>query len=457
MIPVRGAHVTQLGVDPLAVAGAGIGALTRKPGPGQSDLPRYGMTMWFEVEVENPGRRGTGRGGLGRWSACKGLGVEFGFEPVWSGGDYESPYFVPTSIQYGRITLERATERADSAAVLNWLETVAEEWIGSPQGGAGLVASGANNGAASRPGYPGSTVVIKLFSSVTDGAGAGNTGTKAKRSGTATPNASQSREVATWTLRQAIPVSWKGPDLSSKGGDIAIESLTLVHRGFLAATPSGPTNTPQSTQDQGKFTLTYQNETLGFQFNPRELVLDQISPIEDTKTSQRVLRNDGTPAQEEGKLNISLSEVCLEGADEVEKKYAKLQEWIEPVKDEHGKLRPKILKVQMGAGPGQKLKKNVYLKQFRCTYNRFTASGVPSRAKVTISLVVEPEANPGADPSPGGQPGDRAHVVTGGDSVQSLSTAAGKPADDWRGVADSNGIDDPLRLTSGQAVRLPGR
>jgi hypothetical protein len=39
--------------------------------------------------------------------------------------------------------------------------------------------------------------------------------------------------VATWTLRNAQPKSWKGPTLASKGGgEVAMEELHLVHEGI---------------------------------------------------------------------------------------------------------------------------------------------------------------------------------------------------------------------------------
>jgi phage tail-like protein len=39
--------------------------------------------------------------------------------------------------------------------------------------------------------------------------------------------------VATWTLRNAQPKSWKGPTLAAKGGgEVAMEELHLVHEGI---------------------------------------------------------------------------------------------------------------------------------------------------------------------------------------------------------------------------------
>jgi phage tail-like protein len=42
--------------------------------------------------------------------------------------------------------------------------------------------------------------------------------------------------AATWQLQSAFPSSWSGPSLNAKSGDVAMETLTLEHDGFL----SGP-------------------------------------------------------------------------------------------------------------------------------------------------------------------------------------------------------------------------
>jgi phage tail-like protein len=38
--------------------------------------------------------------------------------------------------------------------------------------------------------------------------------------------------VASWVLRNAQPKKWSGPTLASKGGEVAMEELSLVHEGI---------------------------------------------------------------------------------------------------------------------------------------------------------------------------------------------------------------------------------
>lgn len=40
-------------------------------------------------------------------------------------------------------------------------------------------------------------------------------------------------EIAAWTLSGVMPVSWSGPSFDAKGSDVARETLTLRHEGFV--------------------------------------------------------------------------------------------------------------------------------------------------------------------------------------------------------------------------------
>jgi phage tail-like protein len=40
-------------------------------------------------------------------------------------------------------------------------------------------------------------------------------------------------EVASWSLRNVYPAAWHGPDLDATGNNVALETLQLVHEGFL--------------------------------------------------------------------------------------------------------------------------------------------------------------------------------------------------------------------------------
>ena len=40
-------------------------------------------------------------------------------------------------------------------------------------------------------------------------------------------------DVAQWKLKNAMPQSWKGPQLDATGKGVALETLEIVHEGFL--------------------------------------------------------------------------------------------------------------------------------------------------------------------------------------------------------------------------------
>jgi phage tail-like protein len=127
---------------------------------------------------------------LGGWGQCKGLEVDFKNDHVDQGGVYDYQKWTPGALNYSPITLRRAVNPADSAKVQQWLSSMVNSWVHSakvPDGG---------------------TAVITLFHS--DG----------------TP-------VMTWSLRSVYPSKWSGPELDASTAGIAMETLQIVHEGFL--------------------------------------------------------------------------------------------------------------------------------------------------------------------------------------------------------------------------------
>ena len=96
-------------------------------------------------------------------------------------------------------------------------------------------------------------------------------------------------------------------------------------------------------------------------------------------------------------------------------------------------------------------------------YTLFKADGTPIRAQASLALVqVEKDARSGGGtPARAQNPTSRAdqklssHVVTGGDSLQSIAFAHFRDATRWRAIAEHNGIDDPLDLTLGRRLEIP--
>ncbi|MET7390777.1 phage tail protein [Streptomyces sp. NPDC005529] len=147
-----------------------------------------GIIQRFRVTVD-------GIGSLGGWKSCKGMTVTFKHKVHYEGGIYDQPAFVfPENLEYQVITLERAMSATDSPKVQQWLRDISKLWMEDPTGGT----------------YRGTQATIQLL------------------------DASMTEVVASWTLRNVFPSKWSGPSLDAMGtAAVALESLELVHQGFL--------------------------------------------------------------------------------------------------------------------------------------------------------------------------------------------------------------------------------
>jgi Contractile injection system tube protein/LysM domain len=91
-------------------------------------------------------------------------------------------------------------------------------------------------------------------------------------------------------------------------------------------------------------------------------------------------------------------------------------------------------------------------------YALFHPNGDPMRAFVSLELAQAEDSSPpgqAQNPTTRGTAGLRSHVVQDGDSLHSVAYDAYGDATRWRVIAESNGIDDPLRLRRGASLRIP--
>lgn len=98
----------------------------------------------------------------------------------------------------------------------------------------------------------------------------------------------------------------------------------------------------------------------------------------------------------------------------------------------------------------------VHLNQVTVTYTRFSQAGIPVRATVDLTLHSIPKIPGPTNPSSGGLPGRRTHLLTGAESLPELATRCYGGPGRWREIAAANGFDDPLRVRPGTRVYLPG-
>jgi len=148
-----------------------------------------GMSMRFDVVVDGHD--------LGSWSGCTGLSVMFKHTKVVELGQHEYTAYVPDRAEYATVVLQRAMEKGDWDRTRSWLAKVsAAEWLLDSIGMIGIGGTGGS----------GAKIVLRD---------------------------AQLGEVASWTLANALPTAWKGPQLDALGKRVAIETLELCHEGFL--------------------------------------------------------------------------------------------------------------------------------------------------------------------------------------------------------------------------------
>jgi len=94
------------------------------------------------------------------------------------------------------------------------------------------------------------------------------------------------------------------------------------------------------------------------------------------------------------------------------------------------------------------------LEDFEVTYTMFLPDGTPVRCtvKLTLTEVEDPNEHAKLFQSP-----DHAklHTVKRGDTLQNIAFREYDNANEWRRIADANGIDDPMNLEPGTRLLVP--
>lgn len=98
-----------------------------------------------------------------------------------------------------------------------------------------------------------------------------------------------------------------------------------------------------------------------------------------------------------------------------------------------------------------------YLTSCQIKYTMFNDKGMPIRASATIQMkeVKDPEQMEGTNPTSVGEPGRRIRVVQEGDRLDLIAYDEYGDANQWRRIAEANGITDPLDLTPGTTLAIP--
>jgi nucleoid-associated protein YgaU len=88
-------------------------------------------------------------------------------------------------------------------------------------------------------------------------------------------------------------------------------------------------------------------------------------------------------------------------------------------------------------------------------YTRFDADGQAIRAVVTVTLQEVLPSVVRQNPTSGASGAQSSHQVLAGDCLASIATSEYGDPNNWRAIADANGIDDPFRMRPGKRLLVP--
>jgi nucleoid-associated protein YgaU len=195
--------------------------------------------------------------------------------------------------------------------------------------------------------------------------------------------------------------------------------------------------------------------SLKFQYNPEKITLEKGA----SWTRHQAKENESTPPPQFGSsepatvtMEIFFDKFSLPFGDVIEDVQTLLM-WTKPCPG-MTPSQPPLLAFEWGSN--EMFSGFVgFLKRVNVTYTMFRVDGAPVRATCDITLEEYPSPSWKQNPTSGGQVGYRSHVLIEGETLHSLAWSEYSRADMWRGIAEANGIDDPLRVKPGTRLLLP--
>jgi len=120
-----------------------------------------------------------------------------------------------------------------------------------------------------------------------------------------------------------------------------------------------------------------------------------------------------------------------------------------------GKGRPPICEFRWGSMWSFK----AVITRITQRFTLFLPDGTPVRATLTVSFqqVVDENAFPRQNPTTGGGFGYKARVIKEGETIDWIAYDEYGDASMWRFLADTNRLDNPMKLESGQVLSIPPR
>lgn len=204
-----------------------------------------------------------------------------------------------------------------------------------------------------------------------------------------------------------------------------------------------------------------------FDFNPAQIAVSHTAKEEKDPVNKEESAPgaDGQPAvfvspeaqlAAAGITTVKLDNIIFDGAG-VQETCGQLLNWSYPQTNAAGRTEPDkaqlpVLKFKWGT-----LVFGGTLQQVAVIYKKFSINGTPTRASVSLSLSQFNIPHRKTNPTSGGLPGRRTHVLTSGQSLPGIAAVGYGGPGVWRALAVANRVDDPLRVRPGTLLYLPGR
>lgn len=209
---------------------------------------------------------------------------------------------------------------------------------------------------------------------------------------------------------------------------------------------------------KAKFKNLDSNESIEVMFNPPN--------YEFTKTNvwtDRTTKGENTPGAidfgggKSANLNIDLFFDTHVAGTDVRTAYTnklwKLAMVSPDVRDATtGKSRPPTVEFQWGQAWSFK----AVVESMTQRFTLFLPNGTPTRAEVKMVLkqIADENTYPGQNPTSGGLPGHRIHVVEQRETLAMIAAREYGDSTAWRHIARVNSIDDPLGIRPGMVLTL---
>jgi nucleoid-associated protein YgaU len=200
--------------------------------------------------------------------------------------------------------------------------------------------------------------------------------------------------------------------------------------------------------------------SLEFKFNPSEYAVKKGAHWEAPKRSMKSKAGSRPDYIGSDPATVSL-QIFFDDWEaafgDVSRDVDQLFDWCTPSKISMGsKPQPPLLRFIWGSNLQLRMQQ-FYLESVSVKYTMFGRSGNPLRATADITLKEVPNEQGPQNPTSGAIYARRTHLISEGDTLQSIASGEYGNPNLWRGLALFNEIDDPMRLTLGSRILLPSQ